>query len=438
MAATAVAVILVVIVAAAGAAAYLALSSSGGSPSSSTTSSGAPSTSSTLGTTASSSTSPPTTTSSVSTSPSTGSGSSYGATLETLIVSNDTLEQGSVNPPNNGSLALNVNDVIRDPANGLIYASTDATTSSSIIDSVVAISPSTNKIVANVTLPSGWGPLGMALDSQNGYLYVVDGGNDSIGVIDTASNTLLASKTIPAPVTSVGVSAGVCVILCSPTLSAIAFDPDNGYLYVGSGSGLYSGPDPYIAIVSASTGQIVGNVSLGAASDYIPAVTYDSSNKMVYAANCPLSSQGNVTVISTQTNSVVANIPVGNTPTDVAVDPTNGMIYTVNSGSGTLSVIDPTSDRVVGNITMSNVILISGLAVSGTTPNNIAFDPSNGYLYVTSANGLIAVINPSGGAVIGGIAASSLNLDHIVFDPSNNELYVSDFFSGTLSVVSTS
>jgi YVTN family beta-propeller protein len=48
---------------------------------------------------------------------------------------------------------------------------------------------------------------------------------------------------------------------------------------------------------------------------------------------------GNVSVISGQTNTVVATVPVGNFPRGPATDPLTGTIYVANLLDGTVSVL---------------------------------------------------------------------------------------------------
>jgi DNA-binding beta-propeller fold protein YncE len=49
-----------------------------------------------------------------------------------------------------------------------------------------------------------------------------------------------------------------------------------------------------------------------------------------------------ISVINGSSNKVIQNIPVGNTPNDVAVNPSTNMIYVANFGDGTVSVIPQT------------------------------------------------------------------------------------------------
>jgi len=75
-------------------------------------------------------------------------------------------------------------------------------------------------------------------------------------------------------------------------------------------------------------------------------------------------------VINGVTNEVIANITVGAGPEGIAYDPSNGYIYVANFCSGTVSVINGTT--VIANITV------------GAGPEGIAYDPSNGYIYVAN------------------------------------------------------
>ena len=75
-----------------------------------------------------------------------------------------------------------------------------------------------------------------------------------------------------------------------------------------------------------------------------------------------------------QKYSVVATIPVGNTPYGVAINPTNGFVYVTNADSNTVSVMNPKTNTVVATIPVGN------------TPYGVAINPTNGLVYVTNVN----------------------------------------------------
>jgi len=79
---------------------------------------------------------------------------------------------------------------------------------------------------------------------------------------------------------------------------------------------------------------------------------------------------------------VIATIPVGAWPEEVAYDPSNGYLYVANWYSDTVLVINGATNTVIANIPV------------GTNPVGVAYDPSNGYIYVTdSGSDSVSVIN---------------------------------------------
>ena len=76
-------------------------------------------------------------------------------------------------------------------------------------------------------------------------------------------------------------------------------------------------------------------------------IAYDPENKKIYVTN---TADDTVSVINTTTNTVVGSpIRVGNVPNDIAYDPENKRMYVVNRDDDTVSVIDTTTNTVIGN-----------------------------------------------------------------------------------------
>ena len=75
-------------------------------------------------------------------------------------------------------------------------------------------------------------------------------------------------------------------------------------------------------------------------------------------------------------------ITVGASPSDVAVNPKTNMVYVVNYGSDTTSIIDGTTNKVVSNVTV------------GTGPNGVDVNPNTNMLYVANnRDNTVSVIN---------------------------------------------
>lgn len=229
----------------------------------------------------------------------------------------------------------------------------------------------------------------------------------------------------------------------------------------------------WVSVISGRTDRYFLNVSIGVGS-YAEDIAMDSGNGDLYVAD---SGTNNVSVVSGVTNSEVAVIPVGNTPTSLAYDNATGDIYVANRFSGNVSVISGSSNRVVATLSgfshpvavacdggngdiyvadegnnpnwMGNVTVISGatdqvVAVIpvgvGPATSGLAYDGANGDIYAVDAGnypsyeGNVSVISGSSNSVIrtvrvGTQAASAL------FDPGNGDVYVTNAGSNNVSVI---
>ena len=100
-----------------------------------------------------------------------------------------------------------------------------------------------------------------------------------------------------------------------------------------------------------------------------------------------------------------------------------------------------TAGYVKYTLDLLNNTLINGNFVNthnALEPWGIAYDPSNGYLYVTDYwSGTVSVIDGANNTVIANITVG-IDPVGVVYDPSNGYLYVTNFASGTVSIISTS
>jgi len=125
--------------------------------------------------------------------------------------------------------------------------------------------------------------------------------------------------------------------------------------------------------------------------------------------------------------SLQTNITVSDAPWDIAYSP-NGYLY-VTSGTGSVSVISGSENKVVANIK------------AGPIAKGIIYDSSNNMLYLTTASGSslenfsVAVINASSNRIVqyipGGFGAGG----EMAYDFQNHRIYVSDVLSGNVTVI---
>ena len=201
--------------------------------------------------------------------------------------------------------------------------------------------------------------------------------------------------------------------------------PASRYGITFSEIGLTTGTKWSVSLTnSTNSGKVIGTISTSAESIDVYGITYDSSNKYLYASgifensSSPTKHAGVVVVISPVTNSIISTINVGSLPETSVYDPYNGYLYTANSFSNNVSVINTATETVIATIPVGN------------GPVGITYSSTNHYVYVAnSASGTVSVINSSANAVFTTITVTSSGgtLAGAVFDPSNGNVYVGGF-----------
>jgi YVTN family beta-propeller protein len=267
------------------------------------------------------------------------------------------------------------------------------------------------------------------------YLYVPNESDNTVSVIDTSSDTVVAM--IPVSGTTADTAAispdgkfvyvasesGIVSVIATASNSVVATIP------VGSGSALVAfSPNGsvayvthlssnYVSVIDTASNTVIGNITIGSSWSYGIAFSPDGARAYV-------TGNGTVSVIDTASNSVVTSIAVGSSPTDVAVSPNGALVYVSNFGSGTVSVISTATNAVVDTITV------------GPDPYGVVFSPDGSRAYVATNVGIVAVINTANDSVI-----TSINVGPavgIAISPDGTHLYVTHYkFSSTVSVIDT-
>ena len=145
-------------------------------------------------------------------------------------------------------------------------------------------------------------------------------------------------------------------------------------------------------------------------------------------AYIPNFSSNNVSVIDTQTNTVIGSpIAVGTNPIGVALTPDGRFVYVTNASSNTVSVIDHATNTAVGS-----PILV------GAQPIGIAVTPNGGFAYVANANSnTVSVINTATDTVVGSPILVGARSIGIAITPNGSFAYVTNQLGNTVSVINT-
>ncbi len=313
-------------------------------------------------------------------------------------------------------------------------------------DEVSLVNASSNLIERTVGL--GFEPLAMAADPANGNLFVT--GWNSTGTAFVA--VLSGSSGVVLTTFSFGASR---FPIAGP--NGIAYDPANGIFYIPSIVGGAIGTRGNITLVNAANESVVGNLSLR----FDPSsILYAPSNGMLYLGNSSgadlreinpatgkavrsdvlpslpevlaydptshdllVTETGNVSVVSTATNSVVATFPVSRTVSGLTVDPRDNAVFVSDYTTNSVSVYNATTDAAVAT------------ALLGTSPYNIAFDSANGNFYIGDLeSSQLVVVSGKTNRVVGTVALGATPYG-IAYDPQTADLYVDDYYAGNVSVV---
>ncbi len=145
-------------------------------------------------------------------------------------------------------------------------------------------------------------------------------------------------------------------------------------------------------------------------------------NALLYVGNLR---DNTVSVIDTNTNTIVTTIPVGSEVFGGAVSPDGGTIYV--AGGLTVSVIDAATNSVTKTIALHS------------TASDMALSPDGSKLYITSATvtlpspsnpnptfTLLAVIDTSTGTIVATPATDNFFIFHVLVSPDESKAYLAE------------
>jgi YVTN family beta-propeller protein len=192
-------------------------------------------------------------------------------------------------------------------------------------------------------------------------IYVTNSSSNNVGVIDTATNSLLTTVSVG------GMPWGA------------AMTPDGSKVYVANRL------DNTVSVIATASDTVVDTITVGATPW---GVASNPAGTKVYVAN---SGANTVSVIGTASDTVIATVNVGTTPHWLAVTPDGTQVYVSNKAAGTVSVLDTGTDTVIHTVTV------------GSNPEGIGVLPDGTEVYVVNSNlsaaSSLSVIDPSSFAV---------------------------------------
>ena len=297
-------------------------------------------------------------------------------------------------------------------------------------------------VVATVSLPAGAIPVGVAADNVTGNVYVTDSHFDRVWEINGATDAVTS-------IAHVGANGS------SP--SGLVYDYANSDIYVANFSTDGGGN---VKILSAATGALVTTIALPGGP---VGLAYDSLNGDVWVTDQYTNSVSELSGAATPT--LVETLRVGDLPIALSFDPVNQTLYVANAGSANVSVVNTTTNTVMGavpagaypigvtydsvshdvyvtNWHSNNTTVISGLKSVGSVPVD-AFPLGVAYDLVHSVVGVVSekertvdFISTTTNTVIGNVSVGSMPVG-IAYDRVTDYEYVTNGNSSNVSVIGT-
>lgn len=291
-------------------------------------------------------------------------------------------------------------------------------------------------------IPMGPFPWGVGVNPVTHRAYVANGQSNTVSVVDTATNAVIATVAVRTAPTGVAVDTvlnrvwvthntglgGVTIIdgathaiLASPAVgsytSDVALNGATQKAYVpNEGS-------QTVSVISTATGALLKTIS-GSFSNPSHVDVNPNTNR-VYVSNYFGHS---VAVIDGSTDAVIATIPVGINPRGVLVNPATNRIYVANSNGGTTSIIDGATDTVIATLA----------APGGAYPYELALNETTNRIYQASViSTTVNIIDGSSDTFVDAVAVGIPTIyvnGGVSVDPVTNTVYVVNASARTLSV----
>jgi YVTN family beta-propeller protein len=247
------------------------------------------------------------------------------------------------------------------------------------------------------------------------FAYIPDGLH-AVSVIDTSTNTVVASVPVGTP---------------ASFTTGVAVNPARTRVYV-----VNDGPaqtDTTVSVIDTSTNKVVAVVPVGTATPpdcVLPiGVAVNPAGTRVYV-NCSTL----VSVIDTPTNAVVDRVPAvpGNIPGGAAVNPAGTRLYVaVQDFPMEVAVIDTSTNRVVAKV----ATVPTGFEVN--LPFGVAVNPAGTRVYVTNlGRATVSVIDAATNAVVATVPVG-LSPKGVAVDPTGTRVYVANSLDDSVSVIDT-
>jgi YVTN family beta-propeller protein len=234
---------------------------------------------------------------------------------------------------------------------------------------VSVFSVATNVVVATVPMPTGFIPVWVTVTPDGSSVYATGGGN-TVAVINTTTNTVSSTFTVPVP-------AGQTSTSC---LSNPLFNPTGTLVYVLQQPSCLTNPataNGLVNVLSVPSHNPVAAIPVGV-NPFGSVLSPDGTRLYVANNGSKTVPSNSVSVIDTTNNTVITTVAVGQSPSALALTPDGTLVYTTDSGGNTLSIIQTATNTVTSTIPFTGPFgILFASPPPGSAATTLTFTPPN-------------------------------------------------------------
>jgi YVTN family beta-propeller protein len=326
--------------------------------------------------------------------PESSNGSGPGITVSTLILWNNTAVGGNYFGRFNGVVASSIALDLQDHR---LFVANEGTGNSSYTDEVIVVNTSDLNVIGGI--PVGDQPDSVFFDAVTDQVFVTNQVSDNVTVIDASSGLVVYS--VP-----VGLDP-----------DSFALDPMSDLLFVANID------SANVSVINTTTGRLWGSVGTGPGPD---SLLFDPTTGFVYSLEAM---DARMTIINgSDPNQSGPVAPMGIGGSAMTLDPTTNQIWIANPDGGNVTLYDPVTNTVVGQLNETY------------EPVAISYDSGNGFVYAANDFGAgwgnLSAVNATSRADVGTVTVGEQPTD-IAIDAPNDTIYITNGPLGTVSIVST-
>ena len=265
----------------------------------------------------------------------------------------------------------------------------------------------------------------LAVSADGVKAYVASSSDGGVAVIDTVIEAV--TTTIPIPGNDI-----------ESDVLDVAVSPDGTRVYAFSRNFGASPQNSSVSVIdtrpaSPAYNQVISTIDVGAPDyAYAKRLAVSPDGARVYVLVLDSVGDGTVSVIDTTTNTVVGSpITVGNAPRNMVVSRDGARVYVTNTGDGNVSVIDTTTNTAVGApISVGGIPYAATISPDGARLYVIASENNQGKVWViaTATDTVVGSPIAFGTTVPTGLILA--NADAVV-SPDGKRLYVANAYASS-------